>query len=311
MLTTVSPMRDLLRQPILQFLALGVLLGALLLWLSDQQEPPDEMTIRLTATDLARMEVEWAARWSRPPTPREFDGLVRANVRERVLHREALRMGLDRDEPVVRRVLVQKLERIANDLIELSLVPTDQALQGYFQTNAERYRPEPLITLTQVFVDPDKREDMAVADTEALVAELRGLGEAAASRPDEFGDRFMLQHYYPQKTQQRIAALFGTAFAESTFDLAPGEWHGPVLSGYGQHAVFVHAREDFPVPELDEVRDQVRQDWVDENRREITEKYYEDLLARYEVVVEGQVDEATDGDAVGDVKAAGGGSPGS
>ena len=98
----------------------------------------------------------------------------------------------------------------------------------------------------------------------------------------------MLQRYYPEKDAQRIGSLFGTGFADVVFELSTGEWHGPVLSGYGLHAVYVHARGDFPIPPLADVRDQVTQDWVDDNRRKITDQYFANLLAQYNVVIEGQ-----------------------
>jgi hypothetical protein len=203
-----------------------------------------------------------------------------------VLYREAVAMGLDRDEPVIRRVLVQKLESIAKDLIELSLSPSDQDLEQYFEEHAERYRPASLITFTHVFVDPDARGDRAVEDAEQVVAELRSLGHGTDGA-ERYGDPFMLQRYYPEKERQRVASLFGGGFADAVFDLSTGEWHGPVLSGYGLHAVYVHTQRDFPVPPLSEVLERVRQDWVDENRRRIIDQYFADMMARYEVVVEG------------------------
>lgn len=264
---------------------LGALLGVPLHWLAATRSD-DGDTIRVRSAEVARLRAEWTARWNRPPTPQELDGVIQATVRERVLHREALRLGLDRDEPLVRRVLVQKLERIADDLIELSLAPTEPALEEYHRTHAERYRPETLLELTQIYVDADARGESATAHAETLLAELRTRGEAATREANELGDRIMLQHHLGPGTPQRIAALFGAEFADAAAELAPGAWHGPIRSGYGLHLVFVHTREEFPVPPLEEVRARVRQDWVDEKRREIREQYYADLLARYEVVVE-------------------------
>ena len=282
----------LIRQPLIQFVVLGALLGFAQHWMTGERVQQDETTIRSRATDVARLDAGWRARWNRAPTPEELDGLINAQVREVALHREALAMGLDRNEPVIRRVLVQKLEQIAKDLIELSLAPTDQDLEQYYLEHAEQYRPPSVITFTHVFIDPDRREERTLEDAAEILAELESR-ERPTEGIENFGDPFMLQRYYPEKDQQRVASLFGHGFAESVFELAPGQWHGPVLSGYGTHLVYVDGVTEFPTPPLDEVRERVTQDWVDENRRRISDQYFADLLAQYEVVIEGTSDSGT------------------
>ena len=283
---------DLLRQPIVHFLLIGGALGGLVGWLGSRDAGEPDRTIRITAGEIDRMEAEWTARWNRAPTPEELDGLLRSRVREDALYREAVAMGLNRDDPIIRRILVQKLERIARDLVELSLSPTEQDLAAYFAENADRYRPRPLITFTHVFVNPDRRDEQTLPDAERMLVELQSLGPPTAA-VEEFGDPFMLQRYYPEKDEQRIRSLFGHGFAQSVFELAPGHWHGPVLSGYGTHLVYVEAIAEFPTPPLDEVRERVTQDWVDENRRRITDQYFADLMAQYDVVIEGASDSGT------------------
>jgi peptidyl-prolyl cis-trans isomerase C len=284
----------LAKQPIVQFVVVGAILGFALQWWTEEVPRDDETTIRISSTDVARLDTGWRARYNRAPTPDELNGLINAQVREIALHREALNMGLDRDDQVIRRVLVQKLEGIANNLIELSLAPTDLNLEEYYAENTERYRPPSLITFTTVFIDPDLRGDRTLQDADKILAELQSR-ERPTEGIESFGDPFMLQRYYPEKDEQRVASLFGREFARSVFELSPGRWHGPVLSGYGTHLVYVDVLMDFPTPPLEEVREQVTQDWVDEKRREITERYFADLLAQYEVVIEGQPDaEQTD-----------------
>ena len=197
-------------------------------------------------------------------------------------------MGLDRDDPVIRSVLVQRLEGMARDLVEFSLSPTDADLEAYLAENAERYQPPPLITFTHVFVDPDQRCNRTLDDAAGMLAELQSLDNPMEDA-ERFGDRFMLQRYYPEKDEGRIGSLFGHAFARSIFELTEGRWHGPVLSGYGTHLVYVDERREFPIPTLLEVKDRVTQDWVDEKREEITAKYFAEILARYDVVVEGEL----------------------
>jgi hypothetical protein len=276
---------DLARQPLVHFLVIGVAIAALYGWLGDRDAVRPDRTIRITSANISRLEAEWRARWNRVPTPQELDGLIRAQTREAALYREALAMGLNEDDPVIRRLLVQKLEGIARDLVELSLSPTEQDLATYFAEHADRYRPPPLITFTHVFVDPDRRGEQTLRDADEILAELQSQGRPTEGIED-VGDPFMLQRYYPEKTEQRIASLFGREFARSVFELPAGRWHGPVLSGYGTHLVYVDGRTEFPAPTLPEVEERVRQDWVDDEREKITEQYFAQLLARYDVIVE-------------------------
>ena len=284
-------MSGFLRQPLLHFLLLGAALGALYTWMGRQDAGADK-TVRITAAQLSRLQAQWQARWNRPPTPDEMEGIIRQQIREAVVYQEALAMGLDQDDPIVRRVLVQKLEGMARNLVELSLSPTDQDLATYFAENKEQYRPDPLITFTHVFVDPDRREEQTLPDAAAMLVELQSLHNPMEDA-ERFGDPFMLQSYYPEKTEQRVSSLFGGGFARSVFELQPGVWHGPVLSGYGTHLVYVEALDEFPDPELSDVKDRVVQEWTDKTRTEITEQYFDDLLARYEVVVERESPEGT------------------
>jgi peptidyl-prolyl cis-trans isomerase C len=283
-----SLLRRLAGHPLLHFLVLGVAISSLYVWLGERDVAVIDKTIRISAADFSRLGAAWQARWNRPPTQEEMDGLVQAQIREAALYREAVAMGLDKGDPVIRRVLVQKLEGMARDLVELSLSPTDQDLETHLAENQERYRPAAVVTFTQVFIDPDKRGDQTLDDAAEILAQLQALDHPAEDA-EKFGDAFMLQSYYPEKDEGRIGSLFGREFARQVFELEEGVWHGPVLSGYGTHLVYVLHRQAYPVPPLAEVKEQVMQDWVDENREAITQKYFAELLARYEVIIENQL----------------------
>ena len=100
------------------------------------------------------------------------------------------------------------------------------------------------------------------------------------------GDEFMLQTYYPQKDQIDIQKQFGSGFAESLVGLSPGQWHGPVLSGYGVHLVYVHTINQPPAPVFAEVRERVQRDWRTEKANELNKKFYANLRDRYTIVIE-------------------------
>jgi len=280
------------RQPLFQFFVLGALFYAAFVWVGGTADGGSEQVIRVTAADISRLEAGWQARWNRPPTEEEFTGLVRAHIREVALYRHAVAMGLDQDDPVVRRMLGTKLQTLTQNVLEFSLSPTDEELRPWFEENAERYRAPALITFTQIFLDPDRRGDATLDDAERMLARLRAQADPTAG-VDELGDSFLLQRYYPGKTLFDISRLFGQGFAESVFELAPAGWHGPVLSGYGVHLVYVHHREDTPDPEFESVKEDVRRDWISEKQRKLQEDYVNSVIATYEVEIE---EGAWDGD---------------
>ena len=286
-------LRKVIGQPLLQFLILGAVLYAVTAWIWGSSADEDGKTIVVTATDVSRLDAGWRARFNRAPTEEELLGMVREYVREVALYRHAVAMGLDQNDPTIRRMLSQKLQNLTQSMVELSLSPTEQELMSYFEANTERYRPSDLITFTQVFVDPDLRDDATLGDAEKILANLRSLAEPTENIQG-FGDPFMLQRYYPQKDELEIRKLFGGGFTQSVFELAPGEWHGPVLSGYGVHLVYVHHLGKAPAPEFEMVKEQVKQQWMDEKRRELQDQYINEVLAGYNVEFEEAPEEPED-----------------
>jgi hypothetical protein len=201
-----------------------------------------------------------------------------------VLYREALTMGLNKHDQVIRRRLAQKLEFLAKDLVALT-PPTDEELVAYFDAHQDRYQEPVLYTFTQVFFDPDKRGDSTLDDAEAAKATLMERGDAIEDA-GALGDGFMLQSYYPEKDPLEIQKLFGSGFAESLMELTAGQWHGPVLSGYGTHLVYVSSIHEPPPPVFEEVREKVVQDWTSERSEELNELFYANLRDSYSIVIE-------------------------
>ena len=278
----------LVKEPLFHFLILGLSIYAGYAWLNPGEAPESDQTIVVGPGEHAWMRTSFEKRWNRPPTPTEMDGLVQEYVRETAFYREALAMGLDQDDTIVRRRLAQKLEFLVQDLIDVKPA-TDAELETYFDEHRADYRQPDLITFTHVFVDPDKRGSETHNDAAKIREALEKLDDPT-SGARELGDPFMLQLYYPERTEADISKLFGGEFARSLGDLSLGAWLGPVLSGYGVHLVYVHGRETFPDPVFADVRDRVADDWVEAKREELNDEYRERLLEKYTVVIE---DDAT------------------
>ena len=273
-----------LREPLLHFLFIGAAIYLLYGAFAETAPEETDKTIVVSAAEVEWMQTSWQKRWNRPPTPEELDGLIQQYIRETVLYREALTMGLNRHDQVIRRRLAQKLEFLAKDLVALT-PPTDEELVAYFDAHQDRYQEPALYTFTQVFVDPDKRGNATLEDAEAIKATLMSRGDAIEDA-GALGDGFMLQSYYPERDPLEIQKLFGSGFMESLVDLAPGQWHGPVLSGYGTHLVYVSSIHEASPPVFAQVREQVVQDWTSEKGEELNEQFYANLRDSYTIVIE-------------------------
>jgi hypothetical protein len=243
-----------------------------------------DKTIVITAGEIQWMQSSWQKRWNRPPTAKEFDGLIQQYIKETVLYREAVTMGLNKHDMVIRRRLAQKLEFLAKDLVALT-PPTEEELLAYFDEHQARYQQPTLYTFTQVFFDPDKRGDTTLDDAETVKATLIAQGDAIDDA-GALGDGLMLQNYYPQKDRAEIQRNLGSGFTETLLTLAPGQWHGPILSGFGVHLVYVSNIAEPPPPLFTEVRERVITDWSLDRGEELNDKFYASLREQYIIVIE-------------------------
>ncbi len=278
------------RDPLFHFLVAGALVYAGYYLTSEPAAAinGDERTVVVTSGEIEWLSTQWQKRWNRPPTEEELDGLITQHVRETVFYREALAMGLDKDDVVIRRRLGQKLEFLSQDLLQPSL-PGKAELRSYFDENLDRYRAEDRVTMSHVFFDPDLRGDKTLVAASLALATLEDQ-DGVPDNVRSFGDPFLLQSYYPGHSQSDLARLFGSGFADPVFLLEPGIWHGPVLSGYGTHLVYVHDHSVSPPPDFENVADRVAEDWVAQKRDELNEQFTAELLDGYNVVIEGRSD---------------------
>jgi len=238
--------------------------------------------IVISAGKIEHLSALFARTWQRPPTRTELEGLINDHIREEVAYREGMAIGLDRDDTIIRRRIRQKLEFIAEDIAS-QIEPSDDELAAYLAANTDQFRVDPRLTFRQVYLNSDKRGNAVENDARELLVAFKGDPSIDAST---LGDRILLEHGYADVPLREVASLFGQQFAAAVVDLEPGVWSGPIESGYGVHLVFVDGRIEARLPELDEVRDQVRREWDNERRVDVTETFYSNLLDRYEIVIE-------------------------
>ena len=275
-------LRRFLRDPLLLFLLAGIGLFALYRWLNPEAfEREVDNRIVITEDDLRQMSVQWLAQGRPALTRQEWQSLIERKVREEVLYREALALGLDRDDTIIKRRLVQKMDFLAEDLAGL-MEPTTEVLEAWYSENAERFALPPRATFRHVYFSPDRRGARAGDDARRALVLVSGNGSDAAATA-AVGDPFMFQNYYGDRTPAQVAASFGPGFAERLFQQSPGQWQGPIESGYGWHLVHVESITPGRIPVFEEVQDDVERDWINAQRREAKRRIYEQMRANYEV----------------------------
>jgi hypothetical protein len=271
--------KRLLRNPLLHFAVIGIALFAVFRSIGGSEEDA-RSTIRLSAADQAALEARWEQQWGRSPTDDELQGLIEDRVREEILYREALSLGLDRDDTIVRRRLAQKMEFLASDAAAIP-EPGDDELLAFLEQHAGRFRIPGRVTFEQIYFGRDTH------GAELAEVAKRALAAARAGESVE-GDRLLLPRRQERVTASRVGQVFGEGFGEAVMRLAPGRWEGPIASAYGLHVVFVEESRPARTPALDEVRPAVRREWEASRRKEESQAFYRDLRARYPVEIEGR-----------------------
>jgi hypothetical protein len=239
------------KEPLLHFLAIGALIFGLFTLVSDEKDVISKNKIIITAAGIERLSNNWAIKWRRPPTEIELQGLIESHIKEEVYYREALALGLDQDDTILRRRLMQKMEFLSNDLAELNQ-PDEAALNKYFLDNQEKYELPPRISFTHIYFSLDKRGAKVFEDAKSVLS-----GLDALSAPEK-GDSFMMQYDFVQETPFEVERLFGKSFAEQLLKSEINTWQGPIESGYGLHLVRISEKIDARMPELASVIDKVR-----------------------------------------------------
>jgi hypothetical protein len=277
-------MKRMLKEPLLHFLLLGAglfIAYGMMQKTSSNREPAEIVVSKRQVENLVAI---FAKTWQRQPTPDELEELVRDRVREEVYYREAMALGLDKDDSVIRRRLRQKMEFISNDIASLT-EPTDAELTVYLQSHPDSFLDEPRFTFHQVHLNPEKHGQNLARDAAQLLARLKDDDDKAASA--ELGDSLMLEQAFVALPAGEAAKQFGKSFATELGKLATGQWQGPIESGYGVHLVLVSERTEGRLPVLAEVRDAVRREWDNARRMEANDQFYQALLNRYTVTIEG------------------------
>ena len=275
-------MRQLLREPLLHFLLLGIGLFVAYSAVTSHRGGGGQ---RIVITDATVSDVvrSFTAAWQRPPTPLELRGLLQTRINEEALVREGIRLGLDRDDPVIRRRVLQKL-KVLTEESGPHTAPSDAELGAYLARHADRYATAAAFEFDQILFEPTRHGARLDADVSAALGRLR-----SGAPPAALGDPSLLSAHTPMLAADLVGRDFGDDFAAALARLPVGSWEGPVTSGFGVHLVRVLARTEGVPATLATVRDAVSRDWENERRTSASAAYEERLRRSYRVVIEARL----------------------
>ncbi len=254
------------REPLVHFLGLGAVIWAVLAWQGEPVDPASR-AIAVTAEDRARLALQWERTLRRAPTDAELDALTEQFIREEVLYREAMRLGLDQDDAVLRKRLAGKMDYLAASMAETASA-SDAALQDWLNQHPERFASDVRYTFDQRWF----------AEREAALAAMNGA--------DPAGEVISLPPSLTDASGREVEQRFGAAFRKSLDGAKLGEaWTGPVASGFGWHLIRVRARQTSEVPPLSAIRDAVEADWRTQTSAARKEEAYRLLRESYRITV--------------------------
>lgn len=279
-----AAIRRWMREPLLQLLLIGFALFVVYDVRNRHAGRAERSErIELTADDLRRIGIAWVAQGRAVPSPEEMRILADSHVREEILYREALALGLDKNDTIVRRRLAQKMEFLFEDVAQLR-EPASSELRAWFAEHAEQFRLPGRVTFQHLYFSPDRRPNRAREDAARALMQVAGTSVDSADAI-ALADPFMFQSYYGDRSPEDVAKTFGPAFARALFQTSPGQWAGPIESGYGTHLVWVDAVTPERIPAFEEVEADVKTAWIEQQRAQIRQSAFDAMRARYEIVL--------------------------
>lgn len=275
-------LRRLLREPLVHFAALAILIFAAYAVLASPAQQTPAGSIVVSSGKIEQMAAIFARTFQRPPSPEELKGLIDDFVTEEIYVREALALGLDINDTVIRRRLRQKMEFMTSADVD-ALTPTDADLQTYLDAHPDAFSEAPQVGFQQVYLNPDRHRETMDQDAAALLEALRADPEADTS---VLGDASLLPYELPLTSVGSIDRIFGPEISASLAQAEPGFWTGPVASPYGLHLIRVTARSPGRLPALAEIRDAVLREWSNAKRQDLEAARLAELLGRYDVRID-------------------------
>ena len=279
-----STFSTLLREPLFHFL----LIGAVFFFIFSQMntgEDENEQQIIISKAKIETLTNAFTKVKGRLPTTKEMKKQIEYTIREEVLYREAMAMGLDKDDMIIRRRLTQKMKYLFDDLSVVSK-PSEEELKKFVAKHPNKFMKPATISFAQVYFNPNEHETDIEEDAKVLLEKLR---TSMIINSMGLGDRSLLPYDFQNKRKTDIDNIFGKEFTKQAFSSPTNTWEGPFESAYGLHLIYIHERREDHLPPLADIRERAQREWMSLKQDEANEIFYQGLYQRYEIIVDDEV----------------------
>jgi parvulin-like peptidyl-prolyl isomerase len=274
----LSRLSQILREPLLHFFIVGLLffVGANL-----YRAETDPHRIVVSADEVRKLALGYSLQFGALPSAAILNQLIERHIDDETLAREARARGLDQDDEIVRRRLIQKMTFLEQDL-RAPAEPSEAQVEAFYKSNASRYEIPSRVTFSHIYFSPDRGGDEAAR---ARAIRVLATLDNARVRAPELGDNFPDLYDYSALGEEQVQRLFGhSQFSTAIFAMPVGRWSGPFRSGFGWHLVYVTSKSAPRLPPLATIRATVRSDYLDSVRAADNRKAFDQLKAEYTVV---------------------------
>ena len=260
-----------MKQKLLIFFSIGLMIFAIDIVFNEDSSNK----VIIYESELDSLINTWVTQVGREPTNEEIDGIIKQLIDEEILYREALKLGLDKNDIIIKRRLAQKISFLKQESISKN--PSEEEINKYYKSHTEDYFVESTYTFSHIYFSKDNQ-----AQSRSVKA-LKSIQQG--EEPSKFGDPFLLGKNFSIKTSKELKRSFGDKFSDSIKSLEIKKWDGPISSEYGEHLIFLNSYTDSFLPELDQVRSIVVTDILARDQSQSTAKYLEELRKEYEIEI--------------------------
>ncbi|MEH0155914.1 peptidylprolyl isomerase [Limibacter armeniacum] len=271
-------MQKFLTSPLLHFFLLGAVIFVIYHFTNSK---PEVDTILIDNSDIQQMVSKWEVKWNRKPNTEELSNLIDDAINQEVLYREALKMKLEHNDEVIKRRLAQKMQFITSDLAKIK-APLEKDLQQFFEKNKEKYSTKTSYSLYQITFNYSKgnnaklnAKELLIKNEKATIEEMKGKGDVS-----------VIPFYLEKMDIDQLRNKVSLQFAQSINDLETGKWEGPISSGFGEHLVYITAKEAPQIPKLNTIKNQITRDWYYEQEQNIYASILEELKKKYKIKID-------------------------